>query len=135
MSKKKPKDWVSVLIKKGRQRHGEERTYFDGRKCYIAFRKKKDLYRSGERTMSDAVRKNIHCWALDYDRLLTLRSKQIRLVVIWVQDTGELFGTQLEHFFDKEKIQRHNYAERGGALQHYLPFEYWKRKPGKTTKL
>lgn len=102
----------------------------DGREVYIARRKAGDVWRSGEKTNSDAFAASKAAWAMDDDTLLNLRIEGISLCGVHVKETGDLYITETANFFDKTKAKVMNYESRGGALQRYLPTSYFLFKMG-----
>lgn len=118
-------------IKKGRATWGAIYSRSENGKIvrfYLAFRKPKDIFRDGEKTNSDAIRKGKAIWALDYDTLLDLRLKDVRVIGIFNQDTGEIHWTSLHVYLDSTQAQPRDYRRRGGAQQRYLPFHRFQRK-------
>lgn len=118
-------------VKKGRRTYGAIYTLPDGRVLYLAWRKISEIFRSGEISISAAIRAGKAAWALDDETLLMLRARKIPFAGVLVRETQDVFLTRTEHFFDKTKAKVMNYSGRGGALQRYLPLAYFMRRPGK----
>lgn len=118
------------LVKRGRRTYGAIYTLPDGRQAYLAYRKTKEIFRSGEKTISDAIRKGIACWAIDEETLLIMRAKGIKYIGVLCRDTGDKYLTALSLFFDPKAIRIYNYESRGGALQRYLPLQRFRRRTG-----
>ena len=102
-----------------------------GVKAYFAYRKQKDIFRGGEKTIAEAVAKGVACWAIDDETLLMLRANAIGVVGVMVSDTGDRYVTKTANFFDKTKASLLNYEARGGALQRYLPIQHFVYRAGK----
>jgi hypothetical protein len=109
----------------GRRLYGGIYEMSDGREVYLAFRHRKEIFRSGEKSVSAAADKGIACWAVDYDTLLELRREQVFLVGVYVRDEEEFYITSWNSFFDETKATVMNYDARGGALQKYLPIQHF----------
>ena len=71
-------------------------------------------------------------WALDSETLLMMRAKSIKFVGVLVRETGDIYMTALENFFDKTKAKILNFESRGGAHQRYLPLQHFKLQLGAT---
>lgn len=98
---------------------------------YLANRRRAEIFRSGESTISDAIRNGKACWALDEDTIIKMKSKGVAAVGILCRDTDDIYLTPLSNFLDKTKAKILNYEGRGGALQRYLPLSYFSYRPGK----
>lgn len=120
------------LIRNGRRIYGGVYDLSDGTEVYLAFRKQAEIYRSGKKTISDAVVEGAACWAVDEDTLIRLRTEGIYMVGIWVRDTGDLYLTSLAKYLDRTRAKVLNYEGRGGALQRYLPLSEFRVIFGKT---
>ena len=113
-------------IKKGRRLYGGIYQGEDGAKVYLAYRSRKEVFRAGEDCISDAVREGKAAWAIADATLLMLRARKIDFCGVRLKDTGDLWLTRTEHFFDRSKATVKNYTARGGALQRYLPMSYFR---------
>lgn len=91
----------------------------------MAWRKTKDIFRGGESSLSDAIVKGKAAWAIDEDTLIQRRSEGIEYVGVWNVETDDKFLAPLAYFYDKTKAQVFNYESRGGALQRYLPLQFF----------
>jgi hypothetical protein len=125
------KSSVSIeQLKKGRRTYGAFYTFDDGRRCYMAWRRTKEIFRYGEKDISAAIRSGKAAWALDEDTLIMLRAQKIRFVGVIDRDTGDKYMTVIERFFDPKFANILNYHHRGGALQRYLPLSNFRRRVG-----
>lgn len=130
-AKLKRRGYREEIIKKGRRRYGAIYTRSEGGreiKFYLAFRRPKDIFRDGEPTNSDAVRKGKAIWAIDYDTLLMLRLKGVKVIGILEYESGEIYWTTLSTFMNKNVAEPRDYRRRGGAHQRYLPFHKFQAK-------
>ncbi len=109
----------------GRRLYGGIYELSDGTQVYLAYRNRKEIFRSGEKSVSAASDKGIACWAIDYDTLLEMRREQIFLIGVYVRDEEEIYLTNYDSFFDETKATVMNYDSRGGALQKYLPIQHF----------
>lgn len=89
----------------------------DGRQVYLAWRWNSEIFRSGEKTISDAVSKGVACWAIDNDTLIRLRIEGVYLIGVAVADTGDIYISTLNEFNTAPVL---NFNNRGGSLQRYL---------------
>lgn len=101
-----------------------------GTKVYLAYRQVREIFRSGEKSISDAIRKGVAAWAIDDDTLRQMRAQGIKYVGVLVRENGAIWLTSTEAYFSPAaKIL--NFTTRGGALQRYLPLKYFRRRGGK----
>lgn len=121
-----------IHVKKGRRLYGGLHIVVaSGRRAYIAYRRQGEIFRSGEKSISDAVRKGVACWAIDQETLLEMRAKGVPFIGVLVKETQDLYLTKLDCFFDKDKAKFLNYTAKGGALQSYLPLQFFRVSYGK----
>lgn len=98
---------------------------------YASFRKRGDMYRAGERTISGAIQQEKSGWSIDEDTLLRLRAERVEFVAIVVRETQDIFITTVEKFRDRELSKYANYTGRGGTIVRYLPLQHFAKRPGK----
>jgi hypothetical protein len=127
---KKPKP---EPIKRGSRLYGHIYTSPSGRRYYLARRRISEIFRSGEKDISAAIRKGTACWALDEETLIMMRAKGIKVVGVEVRETEDRYFADLAWFFDRKRATVLNYASRGGALQRYLPLSEFRVLPGAVT--
>jgi hypothetical protein len=123
------------VVKQGRRTYGIIYELSDGREVYLAHRRTKEIFRMGEKSISDAIRAKKACWAVDYATLLKMRARQVKFIGILDKDTGDIWLTSTAAFMDKTKASIKNYERRGGSLQQYLPLQYFVRRSGRKTKI
>lgn len=136
MSTKRSKSPIkTTLVKKGRRTYGAIYDLPSGKRCYLAWRHIGEVFRSGEKTNSDAVRKGTAAWAIDEETLLKMRALGIEHVGVRVRETGDIYLSTLERFMDRTKAKILNYEGRGGSLQRYLPItaDNFAYKPGRVS--
>lgn len=104
----------------------------DGREVYLAWRKTKEIFRGGEKSLSDAIAKGKAAWAIDEDTLIERRLEGIEFVGVWNVETNDKFIAPLAYFYDNTKAKVFNYENRGGALQRYLPLEHFRISLGRS---
>ncbi len=118
-----------VHVKKGRRLCGGVHTNVaSGRRCYLVYGRLAEIFRGGEKNISDAIRAGKASWALDHETLLEMRAKGIGIVGVFVRDNGDIYLTRIENYFDRTKAPILNYESRGGAVQSYLPLQYFKHQ-------
>jgi len=116
--------WTKEKHKKGKRFYGWFlKNSVTGVVVYIARRRHKEIFRTGEATISDAMRKGIACWAIDVETLSLCRIKGVKYVGVKVIDQGSLYLTTLDRF---TRASVKNYASRGGSLQRYLELDEFK---------
>lgn len=108
------------LIRNGRRIYGGIYELPNGKEVYIAFRKQSEMFRGGEKSISDAIQKGCASWAIDNDTLIRLRTEGVYYVGIQTKETGDLYLATLADFNAAPVL---NYESRGGALQRYLPLD------------
>lgn len=115
-------------IKRGRFR-GTIYTLPDGRAALVIDAKLIDIYRNGEKTISDAVRSGKACWPFYEDLLLEARAKRCRFVGVLCKENGDLWVAGLSALF-----RRGEYVPVAvrGRMMRALPFSQFKRRQGKT---
>lgn len=105
-------------IKRGRRRLGAVYAWSKG-EVYLAFSTAKDVYRSGEKSNSDAVRAGIACWAIEEEILLKMRSRGLNFVGVLIKDTGEVWVSTISRFRKSPVTNTH--ITRSSAYKRYLP--------------
>jgi hypothetical protein len=120
------------LIRHGRRIYGAVYRLSDGREVYMAWRKTREIFRGGEKMLSDAVVVGKASWAIDEDTLIQRRLEGIQYVGIWNIETDDKFIAPIAYFFDSTKSKCLNYEGRGGALQRYLPLANFRIVLGST---
>lgn len=119
-------------MRRGRRIYGGIYALSDGREVYLAWRKQSEIFRSGEKTVSDAFAEGKAAWALDDETLLNLRLEGVELVGVLVKETLDIYVTHISKFFDRTLAKVMNYESRGGALQRYLPIDHFAVTLGST---
>jgi len=117
-------------VRKNRRLYGGIFELPSKKRVYLAYRDKKEIFRNGAPSISDAIRKGIACWALDVDTLGEMKAKGIAYVGVRVRESGDIYITHLKNFYDEGKVQVMNFKKRGGELQRYLPLTYFIKKEG-----
>ncbi len=131
-----PKSYTEEIVKKGRRTYGSIRTYDDGRRVYLAWRKQFEIYRAGRASLSDAMREGKAGWAIDEETLLLVRSRCIPFLGVLVIDTGDKYLTTLEKFYARGADKRwfmQDHTSRGGSLQRVMPLGEFSFLAGEVT--
>lgn len=116
--------WQIEKHKKGRRHYGWfAKNDTTGVTIYIARRWHKEIFRTGEATISDAMRKGIACWAIDCDTLQLCKIKGAKFIGVKVRDQGTLYLTTVDNFYNPKHTSVKNYTQRGGSLQRFLPLD------------
>lgn len=100
----------------------------NGTNVYLAYRKLSDIFRSGKKNISEAIREGVAAWAIDEDTLRDRRVEGIKVVGVLCKESDDIWLAPIEKFFDSKFSKIMNYESRGGALQRYLPLKEFKRK-------
>lgn len=119
------------LVKRGRRLYGAIYTLKSGEKVYFAYRKQSEIYRGKEKSISEGIRKEIACWAIDTDTLMMARARGIRFIGVIDRVSRDVYLTTLDNYFDRTKTQQIDYTERGGTVQRFLPLGFFQRRFGK----
>lgn len=69
-------------------------------------------------------------WAVDEATLIKMRAKKVHVIGVFVKETEDIYIASLDNFLDRAKAKILNFEDRGGALQRYLPLEYFKYRAG-----
>jgi hypothetical protein len=85
------------------RRKGVIYTADGNRKAFVTKRRLADIVRAGEKSISDAVRKGVGGWAMDEDTLFQLRAMGVRFVGVRVNETKDLYLTDIARFFNRNK--------------------------------
>lgn len=118
-------------VKKGKRNYGDILTLAkNGQRIYMATRLFKDIHRCGHSSISEAMREQVAAWGIDNDTLYDMRNRGIKVVGIVVRDTGDIFLSSLDQYFDTDKAFVRNFERKGGSLQRYLPLQFFKKKDG-----
>lgn len=115
-------------VKKGRRTVGAYYTTPAGITYYLAWRRTKQIVRYNERDISAAIRAGKAAWGMEEDILVELGTKGIRVVGILDRDTGDQYFTNIDYFYDHERLVTPHFATR--IPQRYLPFQHFKRRVG-----
>jgi hypothetical protein len=116
--------WVTEQYKKGRRRYGVFcKNTLTGTVVYVAYRWHREIFRSGKSTISDAMREGVACWAIDAETLQLAKIKGAKFVGVKLKDSGSIYLTKIEEFYNPSVIKVLNYSKRGGSLQKYLPVD------------
>lgn len=108
-----------VTKKDNRGVYGAIYKHPNGDQFYMAWRRSHDIFRNGEKTISDAIRKGVATWAIDSDTLRLLRLRGVTRVGILNRDENESYWADMDVW---QAAALKNFERRGGAEQRYLPF-------------
>jgi hypothetical protein len=121
-------------VKVGRRLCGLIFKLSDGSEIYLAHRRVADIYRGGERTIADAIQKQLACWAIEENLLVRMRGQGMKFAGVLVGDTGDRYIAPIEFFFDHTKAKVLDFAKRNGSTQRFLLLHEFTRRPGKIVK-
>ena len=116
----------------GRRRWGAIYASSKGEQFYLSWRKSPALYRGGEKSLSSAVRNETAAWAFDYDLLLRLKTRGVKLIGVICQDTGDKFLTELRNYFD-HGIRQYHPKDRNQQV--YLNLSYFRVRQARKIRL
>lgn len=132
---RKLKGFVELVGRRGRRTGTISRLYGvilemnDGKRLYLALRKREEIFRSGEFSVNSAESKGVACWAIDESDMLDFRAKNVDFVGVWEYESDDKYVAPIAAW-DRAKFL--NYESRGGALQRYLPITEFLHIMGKT---
>ena len=111
---------------KRRIHYGTIFTYDDGSKVYLARRKHKHIFKSGEQSISQAQQKETAAWAIDEALLYKLRAKGVTKVGVIELDTDDVYMADIKVWFNSKTSKLRDYTGigRGGSRQRYVPFQH-----------
>jgi hypothetical protein len=120
------------LVKRGRRTLGAIYKLASGTEVYMAWRKTKDIYRGGEKCLSNAVADGKASWSIDDETVRGRQMEGIRFIGVWNIETDDKFIAPIESFCDRTICKVTSFEGRGGVLHRYLPFEYFRVSLGST---
>lgn len=97
----------------------------NGKEMFLSFQKRADIYRAGQKCVSEARDKGVACWGVSYDTLLEMRREQVLLIGVYCRCDDEIYLTNYDAFFDEDKATVRNYEQRGSVLMKYLPLQHF----------
>lgn len=112
-------------VKVNKRLYGAFWTLPSGAEVYMAYRKRGEIFRSGKKTLSEAIGEDVACWAFDVDTIKEVEARGIKFVGVLVKESQEIYLTSIKSVIDKSSVL--NYSKRGGALQRYVPLSEFKK--------
>lgn len=101
-----------------------------GNEVYLANRKAADLNKGNEPSISEAVRNGSASWGIEEEALIAMRARGVQTIGIKVRETGELWVTFLDRFFNRALLSPPPRYLRG-PMQRFLPITNFAHRPGK----
>jgi hypothetical protein len=101
-----------------------------GKSVYVAYRRHNEIWRAFRHSVNQAMLDDKACWAIDDDTLYQRRKEGCEVICVLDKDNDALYIAHLEWFYDRSKAHRHNFDDRGGALQRYLLIKHFKKLQG-----
>lgn len=99
---------------------------------YVARRWHDEIYCCGLPNISAAIAAGLAEWAIDYDDLLELRFRGVKILSIAERERdGAIYAIRLEECFDPAKYKFRNFEDRGGARQHYINLKHFVKQEAK----
>lgn len=92
-------------LKRGRRVLGTIVTSNSGVPVYLHHRNSGDIWKHREPTISDAIRKGVATWSIEEEILVRMRARGIRFAGIFCRDTGDIWLTKVERFFDRTRCK------------------------------
>ena len=115
-------------IKRGRFTVGAIYALDDGRLCFVSYQKLSDLFRDGEKSISDAIREGKAAWSIDFEILMKARAKGAAFVVVQARETNDRWLTTMDRFMNGANHTR------GYAIYKRLDLRQFRYRPA-TPKL
>lgn len=122
---KKAADEIVRGGRSGRRVYGGIYHLKNGQAVYLAFRKRKEIFRQGEKSIHEAMQKGLACWAIDFETLYEMKIKGVDYAGVWTRDDHSIYISRMENWFDDTKVKSFDYASRGGSFQKYLNLKYF----------
>lgn len=113
--------------RKGRRIVGDLLTFKDGKKVYMTALRLADMYRDGERTISEAIRKGTACWWLEVSELTSLEFDDVIAVGVRVKGSDDLYLAKMSDFTDYNKTST---VRMGTKEVKCLPLQYFTKREG-----
>lgn len=93
----------------------------DGVKVYVAYRKFREIYRAGRKSISEAMREGVASWAVDVQTLMEAKRRGCTVVGIKVTDRGSFYAVKLDDYLDSNQSSLISHESKGGSIQRVLP--------------
>ena len=119
--------WEVEFHKKGKRKLGWwlKNTTTNVR-VYVARKLHKDIIRSGEFSVSEAMRKNVACFGIDSETMQLCRIKGVSVIGVRLRDTGSLYLTAIENFYDPSNLKIKTPVSMGRVSQRFLPLDQFR---------
>lgn len=114
--------WEREIHKKGNRKLGWWlRNTETGVLMYAALKTHKDIFKSMEPNISEAMRKGVSCWGVDDDSLRLAKIKGATFIAIKVKDTGSFYVAPIDFFYDTAYTHIRRNLTGAAASKRYLP--------------
>lgn len=123
------KSWL-FPVKVGRRTVGGIYISDKGNELFLVNRKAGQINKGQAPTISDAIRDGTASWGIEEEALLSMRARGVKMVGVKVRDTGEVWLTYLDRFFDRANLSQPPRYLRG-PMQRFLSINQFARRPGK----
>ncbi|OAB55686.1 hypothetical protein AY600_02080 [Phormidium willei BDU 130791] len=123
------KDLTREDLKLGKRNLGTVYRWPDGRSCFLAERRIKDIERGKNAYVSHAKAKEQAMWSIETYTLTKLRTMGIQTVGVRVKDSGDIYLTSYHRMMRDGKVL--SARTRNGSLQRSLPIQHFRRKRGR----
>jgi len=116
--------WETEVHKVGKRKKG----FFcknkkSGIVVYLALKWHKDIFRSGEPTISEAMRKGTASWGIDRETLQLARIRGVKYIGVKEREKGSVYLTSIESFYSLSYLT----ATKGGNPSNkYVPLSCFK---------
>jgi hypothetical protein len=97
--------------------YGDFVRYTNGHCIYVAYRKRREIFRGGETGISEALRAGKASWALDERTLYAARAKGCVHAVIFERDTGDKWVGKIDDWI---RGRLHDCTHKNGSRQRLL---------------
>jgi hypothetical protein len=116
-------------VRSGSRIYGSFYSMDTGLKVYVAYRKYREIYRAGRKSISQAMREGVASWAIDVATLMEAKRRGCTVVCVRVTDRGSFYSTAIDNYLDNEQSRIVSHEGKGGSVQRVLPLHKFHRSP------
>ena len=115
-------------IKKGRITLGGFYELSGSRRIFLAYQWRKDIHREKQPSVSAAAAEGVAGWAIDTETLRRVRREGCIAVGVFVRDSGDIYLTGIENYFDNTIYTEIDWSRRSRHAQRSVPLQLFSRK-------
>lgn len=123
-------------IFKGKKRIGQVWKHArTARRLYVATLGQRDIFRCGETTISEAIRKGVACWQFNDEVIIGMRVRKIDILAIKVRETGDQYFIRFVDALKRPTFRLKGVTDEAYATKRFIPLSRCWLIPGAVKKL